>query len=473
METGRVIFNQDYSEFFMGTFGPIAPETIDRYVDSLAEVGITDLFINVNCQRTNYRSDVWEADWDGYDPSLGDDQPHFDGTDPARRTIEAKWLKNGHSLYAQGCDYPERMVARCRKDGISPWISLRMNDCHYPDQPDHPYHSTFWKEHPEWRIERGLDYARPEVREHYMKLAMEVCRRYEMDGLELDFMRFGYCFRPGEEHQGAAVMTAFIREVRQVTQEASKRWGHPVDLAVRVPTRPWIARRHGFDAVAWAKEGLVDLIVAAPWWASTQSDVPVETWKGLLNGTGVAVVVSLEDGITSGATKRRTMTPEEMRGVMLSALHRRSHGVYLFNLFTGPYQRWDRAVYNQLLTDFGSYEALRSRPRRHPVTIVDPWAEGEPGEPNPLPLEGERGTFRIHIGPKPAADQTAYIELAADDGRRPHEVRLNGLPCTWERDDDGRHMYKAPADAVDEGCNLVTVSAEEPITLTWVEIAVR
>ena len=74
---GRVIYNLDCTEYFMGTFGPIVPETIDEWVDAHAAAGITDLLVNVNAQRANYRSDVWEAHWDGYDPSKGVDQPFF------------------------------------------------------------------------------------------------------------------------------------------------------------------------------------------------------------------------------------------------------------------------------------------------------------------------------------------------------------------------------------------------------------
>ncbi|MFV1969049.1 MAG: hypothetical protein ACC628_26815, partial [Pirellulaceae bacterium] len=54
----RVIYNLDCTEFFVGSFGPVVPETIDKFVDDHAAAGITDLFINVNAQRTNYRSDV-------------------------------------------------------------------------------------------------------------------------------------------------------------------------------------------------------------------------------------------------------------------------------------------------------------------------------------------------------------------------------------------------------------------------------
>ena len=83
-QCGRVIYNLDCTEYFVGTFGPIVPETIDKFVDAHVTAGISDLFINVNAQRTNYRSDVWEAFWDGYDPSAGVDQlflleSHLDG----------------------------------------------------------------------------------------------------------------------------------------------------------------------------------------------------------------------------------------------------------------------------------------------------------------------------------------------------------------------------------------------------------
>ena len=69
----RVIYNLDCTEFFVGTFGPPVPETIDKFVDDHAAAGVTDLFINVNAQRANYRSGAWESFWDGYDPHGADE----------------------------------------------------------------------------------------------------------------------------------------------------------------------------------------------------------------------------------------------------------------------------------------------------------------------------------------------------------------------------------------------------------------
>ena len=482
---GRVIYNLDCSEFFVGTFGPIVPETIDSFVDTHVPLGITDLFINVNAKRTNYRSDVWESDWDGYDPNADDDQPFFAGIDPERR-FETQLCKNALALHEQGCDYAERMIARTRQHRARAWISVRMNDDHNPHLPDHPYHSTIWKSHPEWRLDYGLDYEQPEVREHYMNLVREVCSRYDLDGLELDFLRFWLYFRAGREHQGARLITAMVEQTREATREATRRLGHPVELAVRVPTTPWIARRHGLDAVAWARAGLVDLIIASPFWPSIDSDVPIETWKGLLIGTDVPVALGLESGMHPG-TENRTVTHEELRGAILSGLHRGADAIYFFNLFTGPYQRWPRPDHDRLLQDAGSFAALDAGPRRHPLTMTRPWAAGEPGEDRALPYTGTHGVFRLHIGPQPAPQRDVRIELVVPNRDQPLEALLNSTPCPfsglvepehvstsgWKEPEPQRHAYRVPPEALSEGYNLVEVKAGARFEITWVEISIR
>ena len=45
----------------------------------------------------------------------------------------------------------------------------------------------------------------PEVRKHHMALIHELAQRYDFDGLELDWMRFGFHFRPGHEREGAQI----------------------------------------------------------------------------------------------------------------------------------------------------------------------------------------------------------------------------------------------------------------------------
>ena len=136
------------------------------------------------------------------------------------------------------------VIQRCRHHGIAPWISIRMNDVHYNDNLDHPFHSPFWRKpelfrdgHPGY-FARALDYAHAEVRDHYLALITETLERYDIAGLELDFMREPYLFSMGREPEGRQILTGWLREIRTLAKAAAKRRGHAVMLGVRVPSSP-------------------------------------------------------------------------------------------------------------------------------------------------------------------------------------------------------------------------------------------
>ena len=259
--------NEDCTEFFWTQ--PAIPagkagELIDRHVDQLADAGTTVLLCNTNARRANYRSDAWEAFWDGYDPAGPDDQPFLAPLAAADIPRYRKGIGNMLAVHQQGLDYPARVIQRCRQRGVSPWITLRMNDCHNNDVRDHPFHGSFWKENPRFFVHgrtdyfaRCLDYAHREVRDFYKALIVETLERYDVDGLELDFMREPYVFSVGREAEGAPVLAAWVREIRELTAAAAARRGRPVRLGVRVPSRPETALSLGLDAIGWAKAGLI------------------------------------------------------------------------------------------------------------------------------------------------------------------------------------------------------------------------
>lgn len=229
----------------------------------------------------------------------------------------------------------------------------------------------------------------------------------------------------------------------------------------------------GHDAVAWARSGLVDMIIAGGWYQSADGDVPIENWKGSLIGTDVTVAYGVEQALDSGGSGLRSMSPDEMRGIFTSAWHRGADAVYLFNMFTTPYHNWPRETHNAVVRDAGSWAALRTGPRRHALTIISPWMPGESNADRLLPYTGTRGIFRIHTGPKPGTEQRAQIELATDNYDEPLEVRLNGVVCSFVGVTDHRHSYSVPPEASDEGYNLIEVSAKTNVKLTWVEVSVQ
>lgn len=404
-----LIYNQDSTDFFYCheiKDGVDGGKLLDDYLDLIASAGVKTFLCNTNARETNYRSDVWQTFWEGYDPNGPDDQPFLK---PMPENERPGWRRMVHSMWAldqQGVDYVARTVARCRLRGMAPWVSLRMNDVHFNDNLEHPFHPPFFRDPKRWRntggyFARGLDWGQADVRELYRKLVVETLERYDIDGLELDFMREPYLFREGEAQAGGAILTAWLREVRGLVQEAAAKRGHPIALGVRVPSRVEVAQEWGLEAVAWAKEGLVDLVVATPRWATLEYDMPLAQWRELLAPTGVTLAGGLEircQPMTSGPA--HTLTPAEATGAATAVLAGGADAVYLFNYFPGIIGGgpWSRESYRQTLGAMNSLETLLKLPRTHVVTwrdIVGPQEQYH----YPLPATGTSLSFELPVGP--------------------------------------------------------------------------
>ena len=304
-----ILFNEDGDDRFRhDPTGTIKPERLDQIVDALADSQVTAMLICCCSQNTTHdtKAPGWKTFCNGFDPAKGNDQPFFgDIPEESRRVALRKSAHNQRVLLDAGVDPVGRMVDRCHTKGISPWISIRMNDIHDAPYTKSPLHSPFWKEHHEyWRYpdrfngwyDRCLNYALQPVRDRMMALIREVCDRFDIDGLELDYNRFPAYFREGEEIDQGKVLTEWMAEVRAVVHAAAEKWKHPIWLAARVPARPEVSMGIGLDAVTWAKRGLIDHLIVAPFVYTTDFDVPVDRWNDLLKGTGVGVTVGLEWG---------------------------------------------------------------------------------------------------------------------------------------------------------------------------------
>lgn len=479
---GGLLENEDSTDFFYTQEFPPgkAGEVVDRYVDVLAGAGVSVLLCNTNARRTNYRSDVWEAYWDGYDPNGPDDQPFLASVPEKERKVYRRLVGAMLEVHRQGVDYPDRVIRRCRHHGISPWISLRMNDVHYNNNLDHPFHSPLWrrselfrKGHPGY-FARALDYAHAEVRDHYKALIVETLQRYDVDGLELDFMREPYVFSKGEEQEGARLLTAWMREVRGLADDAAKRRGHAVKLGVRVPSWPEAALGLGLDAPTWAKEGLVDLVVPAPRWATLQFDMPLAKWRALL-GDRVTLAGGLEINYRpSPDAAARHVTREQAHGAAVAVLSGGADVVYLFNYFQG---RKPVAEYQSWLKPFASLDELAKLPRVHAVTYRDVTALDESYRA-PLPASGKDLSFALPLGPTPPTGRRAeaMIEVAGQGSAPALSVnRVAGELRNTETLQNGNRLltYAIPVSAL-PGKNsdtiAVTAAGDGPVKVLKVEV---
>lgn len=467
-----------------------------QIVDQYPGTGVSHLFWNVNYQRTAYASQAWPSYWDV--------------ADPEQRITE--WPRGYFELHKLGIDDVfALLIPRSRERGISPWISLRMNDHHYTKDPTRV--SPLFFEHPELRTRGGtglFNYARPEVREHYLELVREVLARYDVDGIELDWIRTPDNFETREQETGRVILTEFVRQVRQETRSASARRGHPVRLAVRVPATPELARGKGFEAVAWAREGLVDMIIPSDWW-SGYSDIPVEDWRTQLGSAGQACQIMPATASTYACTAKGVQMLRNlagMRGFTVSMLDRGANGIYLFNHFEPvtsalPSRAPDgQSIKEGTLADLfraaAGLEEVTRQPRLHALTIHDCLpAKSEYRAALPAVVSpGQPLTRSIHIGPAPAAGHCLIrvgLDQAENLAAAQIHVRLNGMACGASMDlppppnpdprpeqprlhvsEAAPHVIQAaaPLTALQRGSNEVEISVSHagPQTLVWLEI---
>jgi len=480
-----LLFNLDCTDFFYHRIaeGVDGGAVLDQYVDIIADAGAAVLLINTNARKTNCASAVWETFWDGYDPAGPDDQPFLVAIPAADRPTYRPMIHSMWALDAQGVDYPARIAARCRARGVSPWITLRMNDVHFNDDLSHPFHGKLWRDPKFHRggsmgyYQRGLDYAHPEVRDLYMKLVVETLERYDLDGLELDFMREPYLFREGAEAEGAKILEAFVREVRKLTEQAAAKRGHPVRLGVRVPSHIEVAQGWGLDAIQWAKEELVDLVVPTPRWSTLEYDLPLAAWKQALAGTGVTLAGGLEilcRPMPGGLA--HSVTPERAVGAAAAVLASGADDVYLFNYF--PNIAWSRPDYLKTLQAMSSLDALRKLPRRHVVTWRDIIGPHEAYTP-PLPAIGAALSFALPTGPAAPAGAAVTLELQVKgEANTPApEVRINDTACALQESKPNDHgvlfVYTVPATMLlTVEPNQISVSAGQPVTVEGVEMRI-
>lgn len=182
-------------------------------------------------------------------------------------------------------------VDRCHLEGANnplAFVSYRLNDYHHlsiglnetdsPEQNENNVaNSQFYYEHPELRVGPGAepnttertefvnsyqqDWSFPEVRQYKLRMIKELIEKYDIDGIELDFMRHWVFFNkdvPNAERM--RIMRNFVREVRAALDRKPGRHRY---LSVRIcgyitdgspPSN--LLERSGVDLVGFANAGV-------------------------------------------------------------------------------------------------------------------------------------------------------------------------------------------------------------------------
>ena len=364
------------------------------------------------------------------------------------------WAPTIGEFIEQGTDTLQMTVEFCRRNDIEVFWSFRTNDPHDSWTEEGPL-SQFKKEHPEYLFGTRdkkpghgqwtcVDYAQPEVREHVFQILQDVCSRYDIDGIELDYFRMMTCFKSlaqpeilSEDERDA--MTELLRRVRTMADEIGAQRGRPLLIAARLADSAGYCHAMGLDLMRWLEEDLIDIMVAGgyfwlqPWRLSVELGheygVPVYP---CLSGSRVASWPPMQSKDPELQCLRECLvtrlTDEAFQAQALSAWDAGADGVYLFNF------NYRRPPSHRLWTDLGDPEKLATLDKIYHVSVM---GKGHDSYEHYLPFgRGERFAHLPVLSPdypqellggRPLTTALAVADdlpAAAAEGLVP-ELRLN------------------------------------------------
>ncbi len=328
------------------------------------------------------------------------------------------------------------MVEGIHRHGLEVFGSIRMNDTHdafgmpegrlvYPPKVAHPewlLGERSQKGSPFTTLEAarwsGLNFAIPEVREDRLWWVRHTAENYDLDGIDLNFFRMPWYFKPGEEEAGAALMNNLIQGAHRIVRKVSESRQRPLLLGVRVPGTLQACNRIGLDVETWLKQGWVDrMLIGGGYTVFTN---PARELVTLGHRHEVPVYPCINCGLKVFGSD------EAMRGAAANIFQAGADGIYLWNYH---YRQVSMLAYGRpvpeaygLLEDIQSASSLQFRDKRFGVDYIQdigPYAIAS--HPGQLPLELRRG----NPGPSAAVELPVGDDLeAAERSGRPGGVRL-------------------------------------------------
>ena len=454
-KTARLYLNSDGGSGALYANGPpITPDQVCRVVNELEGTQV-DVFI----QCASYGTYVL------YDTKVG--EVYGRGMAEFENPNFRRLAHNVLGLLERGTDPLEIWAARTRELGMEFWASLRMNDIHKDWVERWPSKRGRWeRERPHVAIGKDVpdryvsvygrnfsyafDYARQEVRDLKFGLVEEICRDYDVDGIELDFLSHPMVFKKGREEAGVPIMTGFVRRIRNRLEEIGRQKGRRLTLMVRVLPTLGLNREIGFDVMTWIREELVDMV--APATRGYLDMTPdLSSFVEAARGTRVQVVGGISDLYVTDYTGSKTgrASPEMMRAAAQSFWGQGVSGLHLFNFDTHASGIQRHSAVNslidtsrhpllspeerQMLMEIGDPELISRKDKHYFITRDMAARTPEEGGEMQLPVdltEGQAENFRLFVGDD--------VEAARRDGVLESLSLVVGLSGYSRWDDDLR-----------------------------------
>lgn len=229
-----------------------------------------------------------------------------------------EWVLAGHDLI-------QEFINACRMPGVNEaaFVSFRLNDSQcaaMANSAGTPLNvwqsigfSKLYYDHPEYRLggtnadltvysQSALNWTNEAVRTEKLNMIKELCN-YDLDGIELDFMRQPYYFTAATStNDRMNIMNGFILDVKEALDNVS--YGRPRYLSLRIPCSTSVCTQIGIDLENLADLG-VDMVIVSPSYYGVQQGSDFAKIRTLV-GTNMQVHLEMTHAIQPGYTGDRT-----------------------------------------------------------------------------------------------------------------------------------------------------------------------
>jgi hypothetical protein len=389
----------------------------------------------------------------------------------------------------------------CKKNRMEAFWSFRMNDVHDKSQQI-PYEAARFRfnklkiEHPEYLLGKpkqrmkhggwtGVNYGLPEIRDLAFRYVEEICRGYDVAGVELDFFRHPVFFRSTTRGENAtdeecAQMTDLLRRIRAMADEVGKKRGKPILIAVHVPDSVEYCRAIGLDIERWLADDLIDLLVPAGYFQINDWDYSVT----LARKHGVKVYPSLDESRVKDETaKQMRATILAYRGRAANVWAAGADGVYLFNCFDASFPGYRELGDPKLIAklDKDYFASIRGVGVANGGNLpTQPYQQCETLNPQePKILEpGKNATARIQLGEDFTETKPATLKLRLQFDVAPKvdsiQASVNGHTFQLQPADKGWMEGSVPPADLHQGTNEVEVAlTKDAAQAKWTDLLLQ
>jgi hypothetical protein len=344
-----------------------AADMIERSVDETGGLGVDAYFLQAGSGHLPlYPSNIyplsehinWWKQHYGVDPL----------SSPESEASLLKWI-------LEGGDIIERFLNRCHQWGQAFFISQRVNDVHFAEHAltqgnfeGIHFLSRFYVGHLKDQLKdrtqywfdwapRALDWTNSDIPAYHLRLIEEQCEKYDIDGFDLDFMRYPAFFAEAgttvRERQD--IMAGFISQARAILNRTS-RSGQRRFLSARIPSMRNKDDLIGLDLSQWSRLGVDFFTVSSFYFTSqevdfdrTRQEAPdAGLYLEMTHATRLGEFLDGSRAKTADAFTFRRMTPFQFYTTASLAYAAGFDGATLFNFqYYRPHGSANRGPFNE------------------------------------------------------------------------------------------------------------------------------